>query len=193
MKRRKRLAWVFMFFCGGIYLLYFLMGGMYMKKCPPFSQSNQEYLEWFPYNQGDSIVFISESLLNRYYVDSYNVYYTDEYNSRAKCGCCEQEIEIWIRNVADSNRIHIFLENMKNPISCIGEHLSIGNYQTYTNEIVIQDTIIEGKKQAYINLKDSIFVIKNKGITTIKDKKRTWQLKEIIKKNTKRKIIETGC
>lgn len=65
-------------------------------------------------------------------------------------------------------------------------------YLLTTSSFIIQDTILCEQYHNYITFKDSIFVIKNKGITTIKDKKRTWQLKEIIKKKKKRNIIETG-
>lgn len=167
---------------------FYLLIGQYNIECPKFN--NTAYFEWFPYNEGDTLIFQHKLRSKKYIVNTYEINHTEEYFALAKCGCCEESLQTLL--VSEKDSIEIFCENINNTKSCLGQRVNINHFEVYGTKL-FKDSLIAGEKKQYIILKDSIFVIKNKGITTIKDKKRTWQLKEIIKKNTKRKIIETGC
>lgn len=171
-----------------VFIRSYLLVGQYIVECPKFN--NTAYFEWFPYNEGDTLIFKNKQFSKTYQVNSYEINHTEEYFALAKCGCCEESLQSLLVSEKDSMRI--FCENINNTNACLGQKVIINHFGVDGAKL-FKDSLIEGKKQAYINLKDSIYVIKNKGITTIKDKKCTWQLKEVIKKNTKRKIIETGC
>lgn len=146
--------------------------------CPQF---NPIYLNWVPYQEGDTISFENNKKVKTYIVCSYIATHTKNYPSNTKCCGCNDDIVLSLVNANDSINLKILYQNSKNStyISTIlcnknsyriehpDNQLLIANIQIRSNQMIIPDNII-----------NNIFIKKEIGITKFSNKNETWTLKE---------------
>lgn len=79
-----------------------------MINCPAF---NSAYLEWIPYQEGDTVIFENDKgFLEEYIVSSYIIYHTNNYPSNIKCCGCNDKIDLCLRNTDDSLKMRLLYE-----------------------------------------------------------------------------------
>jgi len=155
--------------------------------CPPFETS---YFEWFPYHEGDTILFESDKELREYIVDSYTGYHKNNYLSNAKCGGCSDGISLSI--VYENDTLSISFHDFKNGNNTPGLTLLLANgYQYYIEQ---KDNLLHCNLSLnYIDMpKDTIFNItikKGVGISALNENYEVWKMKEH-KKNSEIKDVE---
>ncbi len=143
---------------------------------------NEDYYKWFPYNPGDTVVFMSDTVEIKYVVSYYITKHNYTYLKNAKCGCCEEGISICMLSKSDS--IEIEFDNFGNSESCFGEFLCIGNFVVQSNELKIQTKKERNALLEYISVRnDTIVLTKSVGISSLIKDNRIFSFRKRIKSN----------
>lgn len=164
-------------------IVYYFFIGQYKVNCSPFSN---EFYEWFPYNEGDKLIFMNKSLSKSYTVINYQSNYTESYQSNLKCGCCEDNITITLANENDTLKINF--QNLDYKKSCLGSSMEINESYIDLDEKQI-DSI---NKQKRIRI-GNYLIEKKKGISEFKLLEETWKLQKTVKSNSKNKLTRSNC
>jgi len=158
--------------------------GRHTVKCPKI---NQEYFEWFPNKENDTLIFKNSDSIRKYEIKNLTISHRESYQNNLKCGCCEDGISL--SYLGQNDTIHINFENFKNPNSCLadlkvikrnGINLNIKNGKNYddSNQINFGELLLE----------------KNIGIKQILWNNKIWKLSNIKKGNSKNVMIsKNGC
>ncbi|WP_281336480.1 hypothetical protein [Flavobacterium eburneipallidum] len=155
---------------------------------------NPTYFEWFPYHQGDQLIFKSNN--NSYKtitVNRFEINHTKSYSALYKCGACEDGIEIAF--YGDKDSLVMGIQNLENPKSYFGFDEYVLNSADKENYYRVKDTLIDGKKYEFYKTKNHI-IIKQFGMVEIRENDEAFKIVKIIRKNKKRNINEKsscGC
>lgn len=166
-----------------ILIMNYIFFGQYVINCTSFSN---EYYEWFPYNEGDKLIFSNNKLSKTFIVKDYQTNHTEWYQSNLKCGCCEDNLNIILANQNDTLKIDF--QNIDNKKSCFGTSLDINDSYIDLDEKSINFM----NKQNRIRI-EKYLIEKTKGITEFKLHEETWKLEKIIKSNSKNILTISNC
>lgn len=168
-------------------LLYASIYNYLFTSCPDM---NTEYFDWFPYREGDVLIFESKNNVKiELEVSFLEIIHTDAYMKFVKCGYCEDSVQIIFTNEKDT--LDIIMNNLDNPKSYFGYSLSIYSKSGYVNYIQ-KDSIIGNKKNEIISSDDFLFA-KYKGFVKYKRDNEVYYFKRIIMKMHEREKNKSGC
>ncbi|WP_445457755.1 hypothetical protein [Flavobacterium sp. HNIBRBA15423] len=155
--------------------------------CP---EMNSEYFAWFPYKEGDILIFESQKNKEiKLEVSFLELVHTNAYMNFVKCGHCEDSEHIIFRNEKDT--LDITMNNLDNPKSYFGYQLNLVSNSKFVNHIQ-KDSTINNKNKEVIS-SDSYLFIKSRGLVNYKMNNTVYYFKKIIRKNLKKQNIKGGC
>tara|TARA_Y100000815_G_C13279243_1_gene476232 strand:+ start:458 stop:1012 length:555 start_codon:yes stop_codon:yes gene_type:complete len=159
----------------------------FFTSCP---EMNMEYFKWFPYKTNDVLIFESdekeEISLEIFFI---KFIHTDAYMNFAKCGHCEDSVQIIFTNEKDT--LDVTMNNLNNSKSYFGYSLSIYNNQKECDYLE-KDTIINNIKSNCI-LSEKFLFLKKKGLIQYKYEGKKYHLKKIIRKGKNIEINKGNC
>jgi hypothetical protein len=181
MKILKIIGLVFLSIIIGLilYLNIFIIG-----RCDKF---NPVYFEWFPYHQGDELLF--KNSLGEYKkltIQRFTINHTASYFKNCKCGYCEDDIEIAFYGAKDS--LIIIMRNLENPEGYFKGHdfLNSADEEGYYK---LKDTLTNGKKYEFYETKNHK-IIKHFGMVELKEDNEVFKIQKVVRKNKNRFINE---
>lgn len=155
--------------------------------CPPYDKI---YFEWFPYQEGDTIMFKNNEKSKEYIVGCYTAYHRESYLADCKCGGCIDGVNFSLIGVHDTLTINF--QNFRNEENIAGLTLLICNGYQYKikkeDKFLNCDILLN-----YTNMpSDTIFnfiIAKEKGLIKINNNHKEWTLSSF-KKNMEGKDIK---
>lgn len=163
-------------------IMYYYFIGQYKVYCT----NNNDFYGWFPYNEGDKLIFKNQSFNKTYTVISYEANLTKSYQTHLKCGYCEDKINIQLASNVDT--ITIYAQSFDKDKNAFGSYLKLNN-----NDIGLSYNQMDSiYKQKNIRI-GNYLIEKEKGISEINLKKEIWKFKKIIKSSTKSKLTISSC
>jgi len=180
----------FIFFAISLTLIGFLIIYIYEVErntvsCPAF---NKEHLEWLPYHKNDTLIFKStDNKTRKYTVNDIKAYYTDHYDLREKCGCCEEGLEVVL--VYKDESIEINLENYNNQENCLGSFLRVNGEEFDEQGIKLK----KGHSNETIIVKDNFTFYRKKGLIEFSSNNNKWKLVKRIDSNLETYIEDYSC
>jgi len=169
----------------GLSITYYLQVGRYIVSCQAF---NKEHFEWLPYHRNDTLIFKStDNKTRKYIVKKFKAYSTDYYNSRQKCGCCEERIEAIL--VYKNESIKINLENYNNKENCLGSFLRVNGEEFDEKGIKLKN----GHINEIIVVKDNYKFYRKKGLIEFSLNNKKWKLVKRLDSNLETYIKDYSC
>jgi len=148
-------------------------------KCPTF---NTTYLEWIPYQEGDTILFEYGKESKEYVVHSYKAYHSNNYPSNIKCCGCNDKIELLIKGVYDSLNIRILYNNLMKGEDVLNLPMIICNKASYkaerTDNLFLFNNTPNDNSIKPDNSISKIIIRKDIGIVAFNMNNIEWTLKE---------------